>query len=148
MPARHHLQSIIESAIDFAIVVTDLQGIVTDWNSGAETVFGWQSGEIVGTSAARIFTPEDRAADQPGKEMRTALAEGHAGDERWHLRKDGRRFWASGEVMSLRGEDGIHRGYVKIARDRTQQREAGDESENGQGDERPRTDQWTGRAQR
>ena len=125
MPARHRLQSIIESAIDFAIVVTDLHGIVTDWNSGAETVFGWQSKEIVGASVDRIFTPEDRAADQSGKEMRTALAEGQAADERWHLRKDGRRFWASGEVMPLRGEDGTHHGYVKIARDRTRQREAG-----------------------
>jgi len=126
MPARPHLRSIIESAIDFAIVVTDPHGIVTDWNSGAETVFGWQSEEIVGAPVDRIFTSEDRAVDQSGKEMRTALAEGQAADERWHLRKDGRRFWASGEVMPLRGEDGTHHGFVKIARDRTRQREAGE----------------------
>jgi PAS domain S-box-containing protein len=126
MPARRHLQSVIESAIDFAVIVTDLDGIVTDWNAGAENIFGWRYEEIVGASAERLFTPNDRAVDRPGEEMRAAVAEGRASDERWHLRKDGCRFWASGELMPLRSEDNAHHGYVKIVRDRTRQREAGE----------------------
>ncbi len=126
MPTRHDLQRIIESAIDFAIIVTDLEGVVITWNAGAENIFGWRRDEIVGASADRIFTPEDRAADRSGQEMRTALADGRASDERWHLRRDGSRLWASGELMPLRSEDGAHHGYVKIVRDRTRQREAGE----------------------
>ena len=130
MPARRHLQDVIESAIDFAIIATDREGIVTDWNAGAESIFGWRRDEIVGTSAERIFTPEDRAAGRPEDEMRTALAEGRAGDERWHVRRadhrDDGRFWAAGEMMPLRREDGEHQGYVKILRDRTLQRETGE----------------------
>ncbi|MEH3145921.1 MAG: PAS domain S-box protein [Methylobacterium frigidaeris] len=126
MPARRHLQHVIESAIDFAVIVTDLEGIVTDWNAGAETIFGWRRDEITGRPTDPIFTPEDRAAGCVRQEMRAALTEGRAKDERWHLRKDGSRLWASGELMPLRNEDGAHRGYVKIVRDRTRQREAGE----------------------
>ena len=126
MHARSHLQQIIESAIDFAVIATDLGGVVTEWNAGAEIIFGWPREEMIGSSAERIFTVEDRAIGRLDEEMRIAVADGRASDERWHLRKDGPQFWASGEMMSLRGDDGAHRGYVKIVRDRTRQREAGE----------------------
>ncbi|MCJ2120075.1 PAS domain S-box protein [Methylobacterium sp. J-001] len=125
MPVRHHLQHVIESAIDFAIIGTDLNGVVTDWNAGAENIFGWRCDEIVGASAERLFTTADRAEGRPNEEMRLAVVDGRASDERWHLRKDGTQFWASGELMPLRIEDGTHQGYVKIVRDRTRQHEAG-----------------------
>ncbi|MGK3945901.1 hypothetical protein ABK046_47090, partial [Streptomyces caeruleatus] len=47
---------------------------------------------------------------------------GSAPDERWHLRKGGERFWANGELMPLKDERGTTQGYLKILRDRTQQR--------------------------
>ena len=125
MPARRHLQSVIESAIDFAIVVTDLQGLVTDWNAGAESILGWGREEILGKPGDCFFTPEDRASDRIRHEMRVSLAEGRASDERWHLRKDGSLFWASGEMMPLRSENGAYHGFVKILRDRTRQHEEG-----------------------
>ncbi|RZI54670.1 MAG: PAS domain S-box protein, partial [Pseudomonas sp.] len=123
--SRHHLQQIIDSAIDFAIVVTDLSGMVTDWNEGAAKVFGWKHEEIFGRTINCIFTPEDRAIGRAEEEMRLSIVDGHAEDERWHLRKDGGRFWASGEMMPLRDEAGVHQGYVKILRDRTRQHETG-----------------------
>ena len=124
MPARHHLQHVIDNAIDFAVIVIDLDGIVTDWNGGAERIFGWPHQEIVGASIERIFTDEDRAEGRHREEMRLALAEGRAGDERWHRRKAGSRFWASGEMTLLRGADGAPEGFAKIVRDQTRQRDA------------------------
>ncbi|RZI66880.1 MAG: PAS domain S-box protein, partial [Pseudomonas sp.] len=121
--ARNHLQQIIESAIDFAIIVTDLNGIVTEWNDGATNVFGWTREEIAGRTIECIFTLEDIRIDRAQEEMRLATADGRAEDERWHMRKDGSRFWASGEMMPLRDETGTHHGYVKILRDRTRQHE-------------------------
>jgi PAS domain S-box-containing protein len=126
MPARRHLQHVIESAIDFAVVVIGEDGIVTDWNMGAESLFGWRRNEVLGASAECLFTARDRAAGHPRDEMRIALAEGRASGERWQSRKDGSEFWASCELMPLRREDGTRHGYVKIVRDRTGQREAGD----------------------
>ncbi|MCJ2099785.1 PAS domain S-box protein [Methylobacterium sp. E-046] len=118
-------RAVFDSAVDFAIVVTDCDGLVTDWNAGAERVFGWTAGEMRGQPADRFFTPEDRAAGRIEAEMRRARDEGRAPDERWHLRKDGSRFWASGEMMPLLDEVGKHFGFTKIARDRTAEHEAG-----------------------
>jgi two-component sensor histidine kinase len=71
-----------------------------------------------------IWTPEDRASGVPEAETAAALAAGRAQDERWHLRKDGSRFWANGLLMPLRGDDGALLGFLKILRDRTAEREA------------------------
>ncbi len=120
---RHHL--ILESAVDYAIVSMDLQGIVTSWNKGAELILGWTEREMCGRPCDTFFTPEDCAAGVPAREMQAALATGRGTDERWHLRRDGSRFWANGEMMPLLGDDGAAQGFLKIFRDRTAQHEAG-----------------------
>ena len=115
---------ILDSATDYAIVAMDPEGRVTRWNAGAERILGWSEAEMLGGTIGVIFTHEDRAAERPTREMRQSLESGSAPDERWHLRKDGSRFWASGEIMPLRSEDGALVGFVKILRDRTEQRAA------------------------
>lgn len=117
-------RAVFDSATEFGIIITDRQGRVTDWNSGAERMLGWSTAEMRGQTIEPIFTPEDRAGNRAEIEMRRARAEGHAQDERWHLRKDGSRFWASGQMMPLRTDAGAHLGYVKILRDQTEQRDA------------------------
>ena len=51
--------------------------------------------------------------------MGRALTRHRAQDERWHLRKDGSPFWATGHMMALQGDEGQHVGFLKILRDRT-----------------------------
>ncbi|MDQ4134792.1 MAG: PAS domain S-box protein [Pseudomonadota bacterium] len=114
--AEGRLQAILESATDFAIFTTDERGLVTFWNEGAWRLLGWREEEIVGRDTRIIFTPEDRAQGVPEQEMRTAAGAGRAEDERWHVRKDGSRFWSSGLAMPLRHGA---RGFLKILRDRT-----------------------------
>ena len=80
---------------------------------------------MLGRAADVIFVPEDQAAGLPEAEMERATRDGRAADERWHRRKDGSRFWASGEMMQLRDERGAHTGYLKMLRDRTEQHFAG-----------------------
>jgi hypothetical protein len=43
--------------------------------------------------------------------MTAALAEGHGNDERWHVRKDGSLFWASGQMMALTSDNGEVKGF-------------------------------------
>jgi len=123
------LRLVLESATDFAIVTIDLDGHLTGWNTGAHNILGWDEAEALGRHARMFWTPEDRAAEVPEAEMRAARELGRADDERWHLRRDGSRFWASGEMMPLRGEDGTLLGFLKILRDRTAQRETERERE-------------------
>jgi two-component system CheB/CheR fusion protein len=117
---------LVETSKDFAVFVTDLDGRVLTWNAGAQRVLGYSAGEILGQSAFVFFTPEDRAQGVPENELATALREGRAGDERWHLRKDGSRLWASGAVSLLRDESGWPRAFGKVMRDFTEAKLAGD----------------------
>ncbi|HEY0062330.1 MAG TPA: ATP-binding protein, partial [Telluria sp.] len=100
----------------------DRNGLITSFNSGAERIFGYREEEILGQSDVLIFTPEDRAAGVPDDEKRRAREEGRAEDERWHLRKDGSRFFCSGVMTPLM--EGEFNGYAKIGRDLTGRREA------------------------
>ena len=114
---RH--RQILDSARDYAIVTLDLNGLVTSWNAGAELVLGWSEDEMLGRPGRLFFTPEDNAQRIPEMEMRSARHTGRGSDERWHRRKDGSRFWASGEMMPLLSAADEHVGYLKILRDRT-----------------------------
>lgn len=115
-------RAIFESASDYAIITADPQLRVTGWSPGAANLFGWEQTEVLGQSAGLVFTEEDRAAGAPEREAETASREGRAQDERWHVRKDGSRFWGSGSMAPL--NDGGLIGYVKILRDRTETRAA------------------------
>ena len=127
-------RQILDSAIDYAIIATDREGLVTRWNAGAERILGWTEEEMCGQPVDRFFTPEDQAADRPQTEMRLALETGVGTDERWHQRKDGERFWANGEMTPLRGDDGTVVGFVKVLRDRTEQRLAEEALRQSQGE--------------
>ncbi len=110
-----------ESVTEFGIIVMDRGGIVTEWNTGAELIFGWSAEEMRGSDASRFYTADDKSIGRSGVEMHRALQDGSAVDERWHVRKDGSRFYASGNVMPLWGDRSEHLGFIKIVRDRTDQ---------------------------
>jgi len=120
--SEDRLHAIVESAVDYAIITADFQDRITGWNSSATRLLGWEPADVLGRPCKLIFTPEDCAAGVPEAEMLMALNEGRAVDERWHVRRDGTRFWAMGELLPL--HDGELLGYLKILRDCTEQRRA------------------------
>lgn len=117
--------AVFDSAVDFAIILIDPSGTITNWNSAAALVFGWSAQEMCGQPADFFFTSEDRQTGRVEHEMQQALREGRASDERWHIRKDGQQIWASGEMMPLFADNNVHLGFMKILRDRTREHLAG-----------------------
>ena len=117
-------QLIIDNVEEYAILTLDRAGRISSWNPGAERILGYQEDEALGQTVAIIFTPEDRAAGVPEREIRNAITQGRGVDERWHLRNDGSRFWASGMMMPLYAPDEQLQGFTKILRDNTARREA------------------------
>lgn len=119
---------LVEGAHDFAMLMFDPTGRITAWNVGAQRLFGYSDVEAIGQEAAIIFTPEDRAAGAMAAEFSQAAREGQASDERWHVRKDGSRFWGSGVLHHLGGKEaGVPtRGFVKVLRDETTRKQAED----------------------
>jgi|SRR5215204_4549540 len=122
--SEHRFERLVEAAKDYAIFMTDADGRVSTWNEGAQRLFGYGEAEIVGEDASVLFTPEDRECGIPERELQKARNEGRAEDERWHVRKDGSRFWASGFVRPvLDAEDNLI-GFSKVARDLTERKRA------------------------
>ncbi len=115
---------LVEEIEDFAIFHLDTEGRIASWNAGAERLFGYAEGEVVGQAFSLIFTFDDRAKDVPARELKKARETGRAEDARWHLRRDGSRFYANGITTALRDEAGTLRGFAKVARDDTKRKQA------------------------
>jgi len=113
-PSDELLRLINESVVDFAIFSVGPTGLVTSWNIGAERLLGYEQDEILGKTADVIFPSDEQQA--AAAERHTASLNGRAEDERWQVRKDGSRFWASGLLMRLADST---QGFVKILRDQT-----------------------------
>ncbi|MDX1548223.1 MAG: chemotaxis protein CheB, partial [Rhodothermales bacterium] len=122
--AEERYRLLVESVEEYAMITIDLQGLITTWNAGAERLFGYAEDEAVGQEAAFLFTEADRAAGQVERELAAAEAAGQATDERWHVRKDGSRFWGTGVITALRFPDGALRGYANVMRDNTERKQA------------------------
>ena len=116
--SERRFKQLMEKVTNFAIIFKDTNGIIEEWNVGAENIFGWTREEAVGSSIQMIYTPQDRAKGESEREMGTAAAEGKAEDERWHNRCDGSLFYASGLIHAIY-EKGVLTGFVKIVRDLT-----------------------------
>ena len=121
------IRLILDNTRDDAFIGTDPEGIVTEWEGGAESITGWSEESARGQSAAIIFTPEDRASGRAQAEMHEARETGRAEDRRWHVRRDGTRFFADGVTVPLRDDQDQLRGYAKIFRDATSERLAAEQ---------------------
>ncbi|HEX4234079.1 MAG TPA: chemotaxis protein CheB [Caldimonas sp.] len=125
--SEERLRLIVENSREYAIVTLDLKRRITGWNIGAESVTGYLADEALGESGDILFTEDDRVAGAPQREAQQALEEGRSADERWHRRKNGSRFWGSGVMMAMRdGDRGQPIGLLKIFRDQTMLRAAGE----------------------
>ncbi|HEX7858925.1 MAG TPA: CHASE domain-containing protein [Verrucomicrobiae bacterium] len=114
---------LVRLAEEYAIIIMGPDGRITDWNPGAQRIFGYVDEEVVGRESAIFFTPEDQAAEIPEARIRKAEADGQVSDEGWRVRKDGSRLWMSGSVVCLRTHDGRVRGFAKILRDITERKQ-------------------------
>jgi len=117
---------LVEQVRDYAIFMVDPDGRSTTWNEGVRRLLGYEEREFLGQDSRMLFTPEDRTSGEPEREFRTAAEEGRASDDRWLVRKDGSRFWATGITARVNDHEGRLIGFSKVFRDRTDEKEAHD----------------------
>ncbi len=115
---------LVDGVVDYAIFMLSPEGIVTNWNSGAERLKGYRAEEIVGQHFSLFYTKGDRAAGRPEQALEIALSTGRFEQEGWRLRKDSTLFWANVVIDAIRDETGDLIGFAKITRDVTERREA------------------------
>ncbi len=109
---------------DYAIFLLDVQGRVYTWNDGAERIKGYRPEEIIGQHFSCFYPKEVVTSGWPDHELQMAAATGRFEDEGWRIRKDGSRFWANVVITALRDESGSVRGFLEIARDLTDRKQA------------------------
>ncbi len=120
--SEQRFRLLVESVTDYAIYMLDPNGVVTNWNSGAQRFKGYTAHEIVGKHFSQFFTREDRQAGLPEHILETAAREGRFEAEGVRVRKDGTHFWASVVVDTIRDETGKLLGFAKITRDISERR--------------------------
>ena len=110
---------LIADVREYAIFVVAPDGTIMSWNPGAERLLGYQSTEIVGQHFSRFFSEEDIVSGQPEHELKKSRADGQADSVRWHVRKDGTRFWCASTITPLFDEAKQLSSFARVMHDLT-----------------------------
>lgn len=114
----------IDQIEDYAILRLDQNGMVMNWNKGAEKIKGYKASEIIGKSFSLFYTKEDIDANIPQTFLDDAKRVGKVVSEGWRVKKNGELFWARVVITNLRNEIGESFGFAKITYDLTEKRKA------------------------
>ncbi len=117
--ARIRLAAIVESSDD-AIIGKDLDDLITDWNFGAEKIFGYTAAEMIGTSIKRLI-PGDRYDEADYILEQTKRGESFKHSPTRRITKEGRLIHVSVTVLPLKDDCGKIIGAVNLTRDITEQ---------------------------
>jgi PAS domain S-box-containing protein len=113
-------QLLVDSVVDCAIYLLDLDGTVKTWNAGAQRINGYSAQEIIGSNFSVFYTNEDIRAGEPRRSLEIARATGRFEAKGWRVRKDGTRLWASVVIDVVRNPQGEVIGFAKVTYDLTQ----------------------------
>ncbi len=102
---------------DYALFLLDSNGRIAAWYSGAARIYGYSDDEAVGKHVSLLSPGDERPNAESQQELSRSADAGHFGNEGWHLRRDGSRFWANAITMALRDDRGALRGFARVVRD-------------------------------
>ena len=122
--SEERFRLLVQGVADYAICMLDPDGVVTNWNLGAERIHGYAAGEIVGQHFSQFYTEEDRRNRHPNTTLDTARRAGRFETEGWRVRKDGTEFWAGVIIDAIHDDAGRLVGFAEITRDLTERRAA------------------------
>ena len=112
------LAAIVEHSTD-AMITKDLDGTITSWNAGAERVFGYTAGEIIGKPVS-LLIPQNRLGEEPAILERIRRGEYISHFDTVRMRKDGSFIDVSLTISPVRDKVGTIIGASKVARDITE----------------------------
>ncbi len=121
---QRKLASIVNSSED-AILSIDLEGRITSWNQGAESLYGYTPDEMIGQPISKLIPPE-YAHDQAEYLAKIERDESVVHFDTLRRAKDGTQIPVSLSISPIRDSDGRVIGASKIARDITDRKRAED----------------------
>ncbi len=120
--AMDRLAALVENSYD-AIVGKTMEGVITSWNSGAESIYGYSAAEAVGQSAS-MLCPAGCSDEVPEILARIRAGERVKNFETTRQRKDGSSIQVSMTMSAVRGPDGSLTGVLVVSRDITERKRA------------------------
>lgn len=124
--SEERFNRMITEVKDYAIIFLNKDGIIENWNEGAEKILGYNTSEIIGKNFSLFYT-EDNIKNNLAKTLLTIAAEeGKAVQEGWRIRKNGSKFWGSIVITALHDGKGEIIGFSKVTRDLTDKKMAED----------------------
>jgi PAS domain S-box-containing protein len=108
---------ITDNVEGYAVFMLDLNGVVVNWNAGAERLLGYSNKEIIGQNCSRFFTQEDVLSKMPEHILNLARFSGHTAKDDWTVRKGGTPFRAQIAATALRNSAGSPIGFLMVTRD-------------------------------
>ncbi|KAF2509426.1 PAS domain S-box protein [Flavobacterium zhairuonense] len=121
---RYHLM--VEEVQDYAILYLNHEGIVENWNLGAQKIKGYKAEEIIGKSFSEFYTESDRKNNLPQKLLNLAIEKGKSSHEGWRVRKDKTLFWANVTLTAIHNKNNQIIGFSKMTHDLTEKKSADD----------------------
>ncbi|MDB5818636.1 MAG: putative histidine kinase, classic [Rhizobacter sp.] len=118
-PAASQWMRFLAATPDTVVFLATPEGIIQQWLGASERVTGYTALEAIGQPISIFFPPEDLAKGLDAHELALVHSQGVAECDRWNLRKDGSRFWASGVLTAIRGDDQSVVALCKVMRDKT-----------------------------
>jgi PAS domain S-box-containing protein len=122
--SEQQFRLLVQGVTDYAIYMLDVNGLITNWNAGAQRIKGFTQSEVVGTHFSRFYTAQDRELGLPAKALKTAMTEGRYEQEGSRVRKDGTTFMVHVIIDAIYNDLGELIGYAKVTRDITEKQEA------------------------
>jgi PAS domain S-box-containing protein len=119
----------VECVTGYAIFMTDPNGIVQTWNSGAQNITGKKAQEMIGQHISIFYLPEDLEKNTVKKNLEFAREKGSHEDEGWRLNNAGLKFWAHVHYTAIYDNQERLTGYAVIVRDMTEYKAKSDEQE-------------------
>ena len=119
-------QRMISEVEDYAILLMDKDGVIQNWNKGAEKIKGYSANEIIGKNFRLFYRQEDRDKKLPESLLEEAILKGRAQHEGWRLRKNGSSFWGNVVITALHDENNNVIGFSKVTRNLTERKLAED----------------------
>ncbi len=113
---------ILENIDGHAIYTLDTEGRITGWGAGAQKMLGYAAGEVLGQHDSIFTVPEDQKTGVFERELAEAAETGRCCMDSWRLRKDGSVVWSSGIISAVKDQTGTLVGFVRLARDRTEEK--------------------------
>lgn len=120
LESERRFRLLVQGVTDYAIYMLSPEGIVTNWNLGAERIKGYKADEIIGSHYSKFLTPADLEAGVPTRALHIASVNGRYENEGWRVRKDGSLFRAHVIIDAIRNDEDVLIGYAKITRDITE----------------------------